>query len=89
MEKLLKASDDRRHLTVLFAPNELISNFFRDGRPWSLCEPRQVREPLDWFLGDGMQAALFSVYVTDSAYAELTFVPRLERHPEAARRRGA
>jgi hypothetical protein len=76
MEKLLKASDDRRHLTVLFAPNELISNFFRDGRPWSLCEPRQAREPLDWLLGDGMQAALFSVHAGDSAYAELTFVPR-------------
>jgi hypothetical protein len=76
MEKLLKASDDRRHLTVLFAPNELISNFFRDGRPWSLCEPRQVREPLDWFLGDSMQAVLISAHVADSAYAEVRFVPQ-------------
>jgi eukaryotic-like serine/threonine-protein kinase len=81
MEKLLRASDDRRHLTVLFVPNELISNLFRDGRPWSLCEPRQVREPLDWFLGDSMQAALFSVYVADSAYAELKFVPPLGGTP--------
>jgi hypothetical protein len=81
MEKLLRASDDRRHLTVLFVPNELISNLFRDGRPWSLCEPRQIREPLDWFLGDSMQAALFSVYVANSAYAELKFVPPLGGTP--------
>lgn len=81
MERLLKASDDQRHLTVLFAPNELVSNFFRDGRPWSFCEPRQVREPLDWFLGDGMQAASFSLHVAEANYVELMFVPRLGATP--------
>jgi len=81
MEKLLKTSDDRRHLTVLFTPNELVSNFCRDGRPWSLCAPRQVREPLDWLLGDGMQAVSFSVHVAEASYAELRFVPRLGAMP--------
>jgi len=81
MEKLLKTSDDRRHVTVLFTPNELVSNFFRDGRPWSLCAPRQIREPLDWLLGDGMQAVSFSLHVGEASYAELRFVPRLGAMP--------
>ena len=81
MERLLRASDDRRHLTVLFARNELVVNFFQDGRPWTFCEPRQVREPLDWFLGDGIHAALFSLHASDVSYAELLFVPLLGATP--------
>ena len=76
LEKLLRTSDDQRHVTVLFSPNELVTNFFRDGRPWSICEPRQVREPLDWFLGNA-QAAMFSVHVADATYVELMLVGRL------------
>ncbi|MCH5373283.1 MAG: protein kinase, partial [Planctomycetes bacterium] len=46
MNKLLAASDDRRQLTILFSPNELIVNLFRDGRQLSMCDPRKIREPL-------------------------------------------
>ena len=76
LEKLLRTSDDRRHVTVLLAPNELVTNFCRDGRPWSFCDPRQVREPVDWFLGDA-QAAMFSVHVADVTYVELMYLRRL------------
>ncbi len=76
MEKLLRTSDDRRHVTVLLAPNELVTNFCRDGRPWSFCDPGLVRVPVDWFLGDA-QAAMFSVHVADVTYVELMFLRRL------------
>lgn len=76
MERLVRASDDQRHVTVLFSPHEVTSNFFRDGRPWTLCPPRQIREPLGWFLGDGLTAVGFSLHAGDPGYVELTFVPR-------------
>ncbi len=83
LEKLLRASDDQRHVTVLLAPSELVTNFCRDGRPWSFCDPRQVREPLDWFLSDA-QAAMFSVHVADVTYVELTFLRRRGTGPVEA-----
>ncbi|NLF69706.1 MAG: serine/threonine protein kinase [Candidatus Anammoximicrobium sp.] len=83
LEKLLRASDDQRHVTVLLAPNELAANFCRDGRPWSFCDPRRVREPVDWFLSDA-QAAVFSVHVTQVTYVELTFVRRRGTGPVEA-----
>jgi len=76
MNKLLAVSDDQRHLTVLFSPNEVVGNLFRDGRQWSLCEPRKIREPLDFFLGDNIEAGLFSLHFDRYAYAELLMVGR-------------
>jgi eukaryotic-like serine/threonine-protein kinase len=76
MNKLVAASDDQRHLTILFSPNELIGNLFRDGRQWSLCEPRKIREPLDFFLGDNIEAGLLSLHFDRYAYAELLMVGR-------------
>jgi hypothetical protein len=83
LEKLLRASDDQRHVTVLLAPSELVTNFCRDGRPWSFCDPRLVREPVDWFLGDA-QAAMISVHVADVTYVELTFLRRRGTGPVEA-----
>jgi eukaryotic-like serine/threonine-protein kinase len=76
MNKLVAVSDDQRHLTILFSPNELIGNLFRDGRQWSLCEPRKIREPLDFFLGDNIEAGLLSLHFDRYAYAELLMVGR-------------
>ena len=83
LEKLLRASDDQRHVTVLLAPSELVTNFCRDGRPWSFCDPGLVRVPVDWFLGDA-QAAMFSVHVADVTYVELTFLRRRGTGPVEA-----
>lgn len=83
MEKLLAASDAKRHFTILFSPNELVSNLFRDGRQLSLCEPRKIREALDWFLGDGVEAGMASAHFDDSTYLELLMVGRVGRQKNA------
>jgi serine/threonine protein kinase len=82
MEKLLKVSDAERHFTAVFAPNELISNVFRDGRPWTFCSPRRIREPLDWFLGDVVEAGLCSIHLGDPAYVEVVLAGRAARQKD-------
>jgi len=86
MNKLMAVSDDHRHLTILFSPNELMVNVFRDGRRLSLCEPRRIREPLDWLLGDGIEAGLFSMHLDQYAYAELLIVGNVGQAKDALAR---
>ncbi|MFO0904777.1 MAG: serine/threonine-protein kinase [Pirellulales bacterium] len=71
MEKLRRLTDDQRHFTLLLAPNYLSSTLFRDGRKFYFGEAKKLREPLDWFLRDELQAVLLSLHVEPDTYVEM------------------
>ncbi len=69
--QLVRASDSDRHVNVLFAPNF----FYGDGRSIFTGVNEKALDPLGWFLGDGLKAAIMSMHFTDQLYFEL----RMER----------
>lgn len=79
VDRLRRMTDDQRHLTILFAPNYLASTMFRDGRSFYFGEARRVREPLDWFLRDELQGALFSLHTAGDTYLELRLTSNLNK----------
>jgi serine/threonine protein kinase len=66
--QLLRVSDSDRHVNVLFAPYFLVDG---DGRSIFTGEKEKALNPLSWFLGDGLKAAMMSVHLTDQLYFEL------------------
>lgn len=83
MSKLQKVSDSQRHFTLLFSPNELIVNLFRDGRQIALGEPRKLREAVDWFLGDQVEAGMVSGHFGSGTYLELMMVGQVSQTKDA------
>lgn len=79
MEKLRRMTDDQRHFTILLAPNYLSSTMFRDGRKFYFGEATRLREPLDWFLRDELQAAMFSLHTAGDTYLELRLSSNLNK----------
>lgn len=71
IDKLRRLTDEDRQVTLLLAPNYLNSSLFRDGRTFYFGEAHKIREPLDWFLRDELQAALFSLHLSQTTYVEL------------------
>ena len=76
VERLRRATDSQRHFTVLFYPAFLFND---DGQPLFAEERAKVREPLKWFLGEGLQAAQLSMHLTDSFYFEMRFLGSLDK----------
>ena len=70
MAQLQKQSDADRHINVLMAPSFLFTTLFRDGNRFYFGEPVKVREPLQWLLGEGLEAILLSVHFDEVFYLE-------------------
>ncbi len=76
IERLRRSTDESRHFTVLFNP----SFFFNDdGAPLFAAERAKVKEPLSWFLGDGLQGGLVSMQFGDSFYLETRLLGSLDK----------
>lgn len=64
--RLLRSSDDERHVTVLFD-----RNFFHTGGSQLFTGPRaKALDQLDWFFGDGVKAGLVSMHFGEPFYFE-------------------
>jgi hypothetical protein len=67
LARLASVSDQRRHVNLLVAPQFL----FGDGRELLGGSRAKLRDPLQEFLGDDLEAALFSAHLTDHFYLEM------------------
>ena len=70
LTQLIKQSDRERHLTILFAPSFLSTTLFRDGHKFYFGEPSKIRDPLQWLLGDELEAAMVSLHFESILYIE-------------------
>ena len=70
LTQLIKQSDRERHLTILFAPSFLSTTLFRDGHKFYFGEPSKIRDPLQWLLGDELEAAMVSLHFESVLYIE-------------------
>jgi len=70
MTQLLKQSDDQRHINILMAPSFMFTSLFRDGNVFYFGEPKKVREPLQWLIGEGLEAMLVSLHFDQVFYLE-------------------
>ena len=70
LTQLIKQSDTDRHLTILFAPSFLSTTLFRDGHEFYFGEPSKIRDPLQWLLGDELEAAMVSLHFDSVLYIE-------------------
>lgn len=64
--RLLKASDDQRHVNIIFDRNFLRSS----GSPMFGGSRARAAEQIDWFLGTGVKAGLVSLHFSDPFYFE-------------------
>ncbi len=75
MERLLRASDSQRHVSVMFAPNFL----FFDAQKLFSGDFEKLQKPVQDFLGDGLQASLASVHFGDRFFIEMRLAGTLDR----------
>jgi hypothetical protein len=75
LERLLRVSDRQRHLSLLFAPSFL----FYDGQKLFAGDLKKFQEPLQRFLGDGLNAALVSAHLEEEFYLEMRLHGTLDR----------
>jgi hypothetical protein len=78
MERLLAGTDSDRDVTILFAPNFL----FGEGQGMFTGEWALLRDPLFWFLGDGLSAAAVSADWGENFFLELTAIPTVDKSAE-------
>ena len=70
LTQLIKQSDRERHLTILFAPSFLSTTLFRDGHEFYFGKPSKIRGPLQWLLGEELEAAMVSLHFDSVLYIE-------------------
>jgi hypothetical protein len=78
IERLLAHTDADRPVTIVVAPNFL----FGDGQRMFSGEMTPLREPLFWFLGDGLGAAALSMNWDENFFVELAAIPTLDLSPD-------
>ncbi|MCE9527152.1 MAG: protein kinase, partial [Planctomycetales bacterium] len=76
IERLRRSTDEDRHFTILFNPPFFFND---DGAPLFAAERAKVREPLRWFLGDGLQGGLASMHFGESFYLEIRMLGSLDK----------
>jgi serine/threonine-protein kinase len=79
MEKLRRATDDTRHVTVLYDPTFLFSG---EGDPLFTGEFARVKQPLQWLLGEGLQAGVVSMHFADTFYFEMRSHTKVDKRPQ-------
>ncbi|MEC9094883.1 MAG: hypothetical protein VX438_19400, partial [Planctomycetota bacterium] len=57
-------------INILLAPSFLFTSLFRDGNTFYFGDPKKVREPLQWLLGEGLEAMLVSFHFEQVFYVE-------------------
>jgi serine/threonine protein kinase len=70
LKQLYDSSDGERHFTALFYPNYLFSG----GRKLFSGQKEKLLEPIDWFLGDDLQAGMVSMHVDRHFYVEMRMI---------------
>jgi eukaryotic-like serine/threonine-protein kinase len=78
LSQLRLKTDDARHVNVLFNPSFLLSG---SGDPLFAGDLKRVRDPLEWLMGEGLQAGSMSMHFTDSFYLEMRFVTKVDKEP--------
>jgi eukaryotic-like serine/threonine-protein kinase len=78
MERLRRATDSQRHLTVLFFPQFLFND---DGGPLFAGPREKIRGPLAWLLGDELQAASASAHFEETFFFEMRMLGTLDNDP--------
>ena len=78
MEKLLRDTDDSRHVTLLVAPTFL----FGEGKAIFSGDAEKLKDPLLAYLGEGVQAAELSFHVSgENFFGEMRVYGSLENSP--------
>jgi hypothetical protein len=80
IERLRRMTDDQRHLTLLFYPQFLFND---DGEPLFAGDRAKLRQPLQWLIGDHVQAASVSSYFAEEFYFEMRMRASLDKEPHA------
>jgi serine/threonine-protein kinase len=78
LSQLRLSTDNTRHVNVLFNPSFL---FGGGGDPLFAAELKRVREPLQWLLGEGLQAGSVSLHLEEQFYLEMRFVTKVDKDP--------
>lgn len=76
MERLKRSLDGDRHFNLLFNPDFFDND---DGEPLFRGVYQKVRQPLDWFLGDDLEAGLLSMHFGPAFYLEMRMLGQIGR----------
>ncbi len=79
LERMLKASDADRDVTLVFIPGPL----FADNQGLFAGEMAAVRKPAESFFGDDMKAALVSLHFAGNFFVELRVLGTADKTPDA------
>lgn len=74
LQRLIRESDQDRHVTLCGAPNFLYSELFREGRSYYFGDGQRVGDPLKSILGDDLQAVSLSMHLDGNFYWEIRLV---------------
>jgi eukaryotic-like serine/threonine-protein kinase len=78
IERLRRSTDSQRHVTLLCYPPFFFND---DGEPLFSAERARVRRPLQWLLGEHLQAACFSAHFDEATYIEMRMLGSLDKEP--------
>jgi eukaryotic-like serine/threonine-protein kinase len=78
LEQVRRSTDVDRHLSVLFDPVFLLSG---EGDALFAGDLARIKEPLQWLLGDGLQAGALSMHFGEAFYAELRVQTKVDKPP--------
>jgi eukaryotic-like serine/threonine-protein kinase len=76
VERLRKTMDGDRHFTVLLQPSFLFNDDFE---PLFAGERQKLREPIRWFIGDNIEAAMASMHFGEEFYLEMRMLGSLDK----------
>ncbi|MCH2610516.1 MAG: protein kinase [Pirellulales bacterium] len=77
MNMLRSVSDRDRHFTLLCVPGFLSTDLLQDSHQFYFGDPKRLRQPLEWLIGDSAEAISFSLHADDVMYLESRFVAGL------------
>jgi hypothetical protein len=78
MSQLKAKSDANRHVNLLFYPSFVFSG---NSDPLFANDRQRVKEPLQWLLGDGLQAGYVSMHFGDQFYYEMRYQTKVDKEP--------
>ena len=78
IERLRRTTDSQRHFTLLCYPPFFFND---DGEPLFSGDWARLRGPLEWLMGEHLQAACFSAHMGEATYVELRMLGSLDKEP--------
>jgi serine/threonine-protein kinase len=79
LEQVRRNTDVDRHVTLLFDPTFLFSG---QGAPLFTGDWARAKDPLQWLLGEGVQAGALSLHFGEAFYAELRVQTKVDKPPQ-------